>query len=42
MALPEHPDIVVVLKEKTCDYCGSIISQDSDKCEHCGAPVKRS
>lgn len=42
MALPEIPDIFIVPKEKTCEYCGSTVSQDSDKCKHCGAPVKRS
>ena len=42
MALPEIPDIFIVPKEKTCEYCGSTVSQDSDKCKHCGALVKRS
>lgn len=26
---------------KTCEYCGSIISADSTKCDSCGAKAKK-
>lgn len=40
MALPEHPEIVIISKVKLCEYCKSKIKYNTNKCEYCGAPIK--
>ena len=40
MALPEHPEIVIIPKIKYCEYCKSKIKYNTDKCECCGASIK--